>query len=61
MNIQTVRGKLQNVNLSWLAADTGVALRTLRRLKNTPDASVTTNTLARIERGLRKALRQVAA
>jgi DNA-binding Xre family transcriptional regulator len=57
MNIQTLRLRLHEVNLSRLAAEAGVALRTLRRLKNDPDSSITTKTLERIEAGLRKVRR----
>jgi DNA-binding Xre family transcriptional regulator len=62
-DIETLRGMLArpNVSLSQLARDTGLNLRTLRRIKSGYTQDVMLDTIQRIEHGLvqqRQARRQ---
>lgn len=55
MTMDQLRTKLADVNLSALARDTGLDLRTLRRIRNDPErSSVRLGTIEKIERALRK-------
>lgn len=54
MNLQTLRAKLAEVNLSHLARASGVSLRAIRRVKNVPDAGCTVATVEKLAAALRK-------
>lgn len=56
MNLETLRAKLKDANLSALAKSTGLHLRTLRRIKNS-GSSPTLATAELIAAGLRRASR----
>lgn len=61
MNLQTLRAKLAEVNLSHLARASGVSLRAIRRVKNVPDAGCTAATVERLVAGMRKISRKTPA
>lgn len=53
MSMESVRAKLSEWNLCELARRSGIALRTLRRFKNDPEAGVNARTLEAIQRAMR--------
>ena len=54
MNLQTLRSRLAEVNLSHLAKASGVSLRAIRRVKNVPEAGCNVATVEKLAAALRK-------
>lgn len=53
MNMETLRCRLSEVNISHLALRSGVSLRTIRRLKNEGERTANAATVERLASALR--------